>query len=669
MQVTTKPKCPEYFKLSKTRCECVLPYENLDKIKKRKTKKKDDRIKLKHIDFNMLSRSKTKKCPKGMFFDKINNQCEFNELKKERQQEIKVLKQKERENIKRQKEREKKYREEIKKKEKKRLEIRKKRERDIIKMEKLKEQEIKKQIKQEERERKKMEKDIEKIKKQEERERKKKEKKTAKLKKSPKKLNKTFKHVSPRLLSKLFNLPYTKKTLKKKLNFSNSSSNILNTPKSSVLDLSNLTPRSFDSLDVNPDTEIIVTPRDSESQLLKTLYSNIKQDTRKKTKTNKTIKKKINFIESSEILEKIDSLSKQLTSVHSFSPEINKQLLSMKTDIKTDLDDCNTLESKGIPKIRVDGRCMPFTDETAQEMLLANLSSKDKINCDKIIAPKQILANCWFNTMFVTLFISDKGRKFFKFFRQLMITGKTLDNKNIDTKLHNALFRLNLAIESCLGSGYGTNNYVRDLALKINTNTLIRKIYNSIPSKYHEHNIKKVGAAGNPISYYQSIINYLGDKSINLLLIDDVKMQLNNGDDWMSYLETKMYNKLNSELPDVIVLEFFDEGNKERAFKKNKRSTKPLNFLLKGNTHTAKFVLDSAVIRDTQQEHFCSTLTCNKSEYGFDGASFSRLSKFKWKNLINTDKKWTFTGSLFDNKKPIEWNFREGYQLLFYYRE
>ena len=83
-------------------------------------------------------------------------------------------------------------------------------------------------------------------------------------------------------MSKLFNLPYTKKTLKKKLNFSNSSSNILNTPKSSVLDLSNLTPRSFDSLDVNPDTEIIVTPRDSESQLLKTLYSNIKQDTRKK---------------------------------------------------------------------------------------------------------------------------------------------------------------------------------------------------------------------------------------------------------------------------------------------------------------------------------------------------------------------------------------------------
>ena len=55
-----------------------------------------------------------------------------------------------------------------------------------------------------------------------------------------------------------------------------------------MLDLSNLTPKSFDSLDVNPDTQIIITPRDSESQILKTLYSDTK-----KTKTNKTIKKKL----------------------------------------------------------------------------------------------------------------------------------------------------------------------------------------------------------------------------------------------------------------------------------------------------------------------------------------------------------------------------------------
>ena len=133
MQVTTKPKCPEYFNLSKSRCECVLPYENLDKIKKRKTKKKHDKIKLKQIDFNMLSRSKTKKCPKGMFFDKINKQCEFNELKKERQQAIKLQKQKERENIKREKEKQKKIKEEIKKKEKKRLELRKKKEKILLK--------------------------------------------------------------------------------------------------------------------------------------------------------------------------------------------------------------------------------------------------------------------------------------------------------------------------------------------------------------------------------------------------------------------------------------------------------------------------------------------------------------------------------------------------------
>ena len=43
----------------------------------------------------MLSRSKTK-MSKGMFFDKINKQCEFNELKKERQQAIKLQKKKNR---------------------------------------------------------------------------------------------------------------------------------------------------------------------------------------------------------------------------------------------------------------------------------------------------------------------------------------------------------------------------------------------------------------------------------------------------------------------------------------------------------------------------------------------------------------------------------------------
>ena len=48
---------------------------------------------------------------------------------------------------------------------------------------------------------------------------------------------------------------------------------------------------------------------------------------------------------------------------------------------------------------------------------------------DNIVAPKQYQGNCWFNTLFVALFISDKGRSFFEYFRRLMIQGKAVHNK------------------------------------------------------------------------------------------------------------------------------------------------------------------------------------------------------------------------------------------------
>ena len=68
--------------------------------------------------------------------------------------------------------------------------------------------------------------------------------------------------------------------------------------------------------------------------------------------------------------------------------------------------------------------------------------------------------------------------------------------------------------------------------------------------------------------------------------------------------------------------------------------------------------------------NFCSVLTCNEKEYGFDGASFERIQNFEWKKLLEKNKDWTFSGSNFNNNPndPIYWNFINGYQLLFYYR-
>jgi len=118
-------------------------------------------------------------------------------------------------------------------------------------------------------------------------------------------------------------------------------------------------------------------------------------------------------------------------------------------------------------------------------------------------------------------------------------------------------------------------------------------------------------------------------------------------------------------LPDVIVLAVQDPNVND----------KPSSFVIKSTykgqepKKSSKYVLDSAVVRDTEAIHFCSTLTCGGKGMGFDGGSFSRIADFDWKPLINKNEDWSFDGSVWDGTKDqIRWNFRNGYQLLFYYR-
>ena len=77
---------------------------------------------------------------------------------------------------------------------------------------------------------------------------------------------------------------------------------------------------------------------------------------------------------------------------------------------------------------------------------------------------------------------------------------------------------------------------------------------------------------------------------------------------------------------------------------------------------SAKYTLDSAIIRDVNENHFACVLTINNSQYGFDGESYKRLNRLSWRKLLTTNKQWTFQGS------NTRWNFRNGYQQLFYYR-
>jgi hypothetical protein len=332
----------------------------------------------------------------------------------------------------------------------------------------------------------------------------------------------------------------------------------------------------------------------------------------------------------------------------SYSPTINNELITLKSIERTELMDCNTKEAFklkeplqiGIPKT---GKCYYYYAVEAQKYLLHNLVANKHVEPNKIIPPIQSHSNCWFNAFFVTFFVSDKGRKFFHFLRQLMIEGKQINGTVIPKLLRDAFALLNFGIDACL-----TGN---EFAYKLNTNSIIHLIYKAIPNSYKSKYpyIADIDEPGNPLLYYTSIINYLNNSSIQTLFIREAS---SNWKDIVTEYVIKM-----SHLPHIIVLEVYDED----ASKFNK---KPVSFSVKD----AMYEIDSAVVRDISKQHFCSTITCEGKEMGYDGMSFHRLVPLLWKHNMNTNINWEFQGTKDYDGTPLKWNFTKCYQLLMYYR-
>jgi hypothetical protein len=341
----------------------------------------------------------------------------------------------------------------------------------------------------------------------------------------------------------------------------------------------------------------------------------------------------------------------------SYSPTVNKDLVLLQSMSREKIIDCNNDKAFnlqeplkiGIPGNFFGNNCIPYYEPKAIKFLLKNLSANKHIKIENIVPPIQSQSNCWFNTMFVTLFISDKGRKFFHFFRQLMIEGKQSNGKLIPSKLKNSFALLNYAIDACLtGNKYA---YILD------TNAIIQLIYENIPESYKKKlpYLTNVGEAGNPIRYYGSLINYLNNTSIQLIFIK------NTNDKWKDKLLGELNN--NNHLPHLIILEFYD-GSDKTPGPSGQTTNKPRSFFIKG----AKYTLDSCVIRDTTQQHFSANLTCENKEFAYDGMSFHRLVPMDWKKYINSDYSWGFEGSNNIDGSPLKWNFSHGYQMLIYYR-
>ncbi len=379
----------------------------------------------------------------------------------------------------------------------------------------------------------------------------------------------------------------------------------------------------------------------------------MKQGLEKKTKKskllrqNKTKKRPDVLLLSHRTPQKIVKVSEEIEqeidkSTSSYTPSINKELVSLKSVARKDVLNCNNTNAFllkaplkiGVPNASGKKTCYPYDDPVAKKYMLKNLKANKHVDPNKIVPPIQELANCWFNTMFVSLFVSDKGRKFFHFLRQMMIEGK---QKGLSEVLRDGFALFNYAIDACLTG----NKY----AYILNTNAIIQQIYDSVPEDYKEQYayIRDVDEAGNPIRYYLSLINYIGNHNLNVLFVQDA------GTSWQFQLQRT------ETLPDVIILEFFDDDKPT--------TNKEIRFTLNG----ASYALDSCIIRDTRKNHFSSLLTCEKKEMAYDGMSFHRLTYMDWKDKINTDFKWQFKGSK-DDGKLLTWNFAKGYYMLIYYR-
>lgn len=341
---------------------------------------------------------------------------------------------------------------------------------------------------------------------------------------------------------------------------------------------------------------------------------------------------------------KIKTIKSKMRTLKSYSPTINKQFKSLKSNIKLQQLTTKCQKKKQI-YIHDKEKCFDWNDNMVKQFYSKNLQAKN-INEKKILAPKQYQSNCWFNTFFMVFFISDKGRKFTRHFRETMITGKRMDGSKLDSNVLWPFFELNTMIHSSLEGHYGgimnTNNSIMNLY------KILIQHFNNLPfhlkKKYYLQHLKpkKVNDAGNPLSIYEYLMIYLGKNPIQLTHIN--VGVINN--------KKKVFKILKNEphIPHIISVERFGD---DKIDLKNEYKF--------GNY---KYKLDSVVLRDISKEHFSAYLTVNKKEFRFDGESFKRLNKFKWKkNINNANKTWQNT-----DEWDTPFNFTKGYGIYFYYR-
>lgn len=341
----------------------------------------------------------------------------------------------------------------------------------------------------------------------------------------------------------------------------------------------------------------------------------------------------------------------------SYSPSIHKQLQTVRNDPIRSILGCgleDTLKETYASskfKIRVGTHkngspiCIWSTTKQAKDIFRKHLHSYVKLNPNQLIFPMQRHSNCWFNTMFVCFFISDKGKKFMRFFRHMMVEGKLMNGNPIEpSSLRDSFLLFNATIEACYNQGSFKNEY----SLALNTNNIIFHIHKSIPTV---KGITQVDDYGNPYTYYKSLIQYLEAEPVSVRM-----RHFSNPLKISSFFNSTM--AFRQQFPEIIIVTLSDNNNPEYA-QVHEFQHKPT---LIQYSKDVVYRLDSVICRDIRKDHFCCGITCNQEYYLYDGSAFSKLIKRPWPEWLNLDYNWkTYT-------KSSTWNFMRCSVILYYYR-
>ena len=476
----------------------------------------------------------------------------------------------------------------------------------------------------------------------------------------------------PKLTTIIEEPSQTKTPSKTKVSQTPSKTNITKTKSKSVTRTGKRCPKGYK---YNPLTRECDSKEETE-KLLSTIFSvpeeNTKTKTKTKSKTNQKTRKSKTVTNTRKKLTKTKknktiAVTKQPTKISKtkltkfsktlkkeYSPTINKEIMSLisqtpHNDLFVSIN-CNLYQ---ITIITPSGEelCYDWNSKEAQKYMLDNLRSNKKIVPGHIIGPAQTENNCWVNTFFAIFFLSDKGRKFLRFFREAMITGKiktTTKTKKFNKKVHKAFWVLNRFITASL---LGTQD-IGGYASLIDTNDVVQNLYEVLPKKFK---YKKSKEAGNPISLYISILLYIENFGHGPTTPFPLYTHFINHDiEEFNALSDTI--KTMEKIPHMIIVEITDapnDGPKPKDFKKEVVIT----------SGKYKYQLDAVAIRDVNKNHVCALITINGADYKLDGEDYSPVRKFKWKNLINKNKSFKITKTIGE-----KYNFTKSYQALVYYR-